>query len=56
MLEIVIQFGDEFRIVAVFFVGLIQLVQRAHQGFGDINAAVRAEVAGAIGIVVHRFV
>ena len=55
MLEIVIQLGDKFGIVAILFISLIQLFQRAHQGFGDINAAVRAEVAGVIGIVVHLF-
>ena len=53
--EVVIQFGDEFGIVAIFFISLVQFIQRTNQGFRNINTAIRAEVAGAIGIVVHLF-
>ena len=53
-LDVVARHPDKFRIVAVFLVGLVQLFQRAHQRFSDIDAAVGAEVSGVIGIVVSQ--
>jgi hypothetical protein len=54
MLEVVLELGDEFRVVAVFLIGRAQLLERAHQRLGDIDAAVGAEMAGTVRIVVSQ--
>ena len=50
--ELVVELGDERRVVAVARVLLAQLVERAYQRLGDEHAAVRAEVAARVGKVV----
>ena len=51
--QLALEFGDELRIRAVAVVGRAQLAERMHQGFGDEDATVRAEVAALVGQVVH---
>lgn len=50
MLEVLVVFGDEARILPRLIVGGGQLLQRANQGFGDEPAAKLAKVASSIRI------
>ena len=49
MLQIAIEFGDELRIAAQTQIRVGQFLERRHQRFGDVDAAVRAEVALRVG-------
>ncbi len=49
MLELGLVFGDEERVVAIFFIGIAQFSERMHQGLGHKNAAVRSKMTASIG-------
>ncbi len=44
VLELVLEFGDEFRILPASLVGAFELVKRVHQRLGDEHAAIPAEM------------
>ena len=50
--QLVFELGDKFGVVLVFGVGGFELVHGAVEGFGDKCAAILAEVALGIGLVV----
>ena len=52
MLQIMIQLGDEFRVLHVALVGHPQFLDGLHQGFRHEDAPVRAEVAALVGQIV----
>ncbi len=49
----ILQLGAKFWIAAGLLVGALELEQRRHQSFSDVLAAELAEVAAAIGNVLH---
>ena len=52
MRELVLELGDERRVVAIVLVLRLQLVERAYERLGDEHAAVRTEVSALVGQVV----
>ena len=50
--QLVVEFGQEFRVVLVLGVGLAQLVDGVRQRLADETAAVDAEMARGVGLVI----
>src|SRR5205823_13366970 len=48
-----VELGVEVVVCARVGEGLLQLIERVHQGFGDVFAAEAAEMASGVGIGVH---
>ena len=56
MFQLVVKFGDEFRILAVVLVGRLQFIQGMNQRFGNEHATVRAKMTLGIGKFARKIV
>jgi hypothetical protein len=53
VLELVLELGDEFRILPASFIGAFEFIERVHQRLGDEHAAIPAEVSLLVRKLMH---
>ena len=56
MLELVLEFGDEFRILPARLIGAFEFIERVHQRLGDEHAPIPAEMPPLVRKLMHLHV
>ena len=56
MLELVLEFGDEFRILPARLIGAFVFIERVHQRLGDEHAPIPAEMPPLVRKLMHLHV